>query len=83
MDINEIKKLIKEDKAKIIIVDEKGPTLVIMDYAEYRNMKDSGAVRPSAVYQNTTANYGEEIRKEQTTSKQPEEESLRIDDLPF
>lgn len=54
-----------------------------MDYAEYRNMKDSGAVRPSAVYQNTTANYGEEIRKEQTTSKQPEEESLRIDDLPF
>lgn len=83
MDINEIKKLIKEDKAKIIIVDEKGPTLVIMDYTEYRNMKDSGVVRPSTTYQNAPVNYGEEIRKEQTTSKQSDEESLRIDDLPF
>lgn len=81
MDINEIKKLIREDRAKIIIADEQGPSLVIMDYAEYRAMKDGNLVKP-AEQPSLLSKYKTEIQPEEPKAE-PEEEALRIEDLPF
>lgn len=39
MDLNEIKKLIEEDKGKIIIVENGEPTMVITSFDEYRKKK--------------------------------------------
>lgn len=78
MDINEIKKLIKEDKAKIIITGDQGPTLVIMDYAEYKALKENKVTREVIL----PPRAREEIRAERTENT-PEDEGLKIDDLPF
>ena len=80
MDINEIKKLIREDKAKIIVVDEQGPTLVIMDYAEYKALKTGRNVKESEPI--IIQRPREEIRTERIETV-VEDEALGIDDLPF
>lgn len=81
MDINEIRKLIREDKAKIIIVDEQGPSLVIMDYTEYKAMKSGNSVH-SAEQPSLLPKYKTEIQPEEPQSE-TEEETLKIEDLPF
>ncbi|MFA5087249.1 MAG: hypothetical protein WC470_03050 [Candidatus Paceibacterota bacterium] len=78
MDINEIKKLIKEDKAKIIVTGDQGPTLVIMDYAEYKALKENRVTREPILPQRQR----EEIKAERVENTL-EDEGLKIDDLPF
>ncbi|HPD19679.1 MAG TPA: hypothetical protein PLV95_00340 [Candidatus Pacearchaeota archaeon] len=41
MDLNEIRKIIKEEKAKVVLVDSEGTSLIILDYEEYKKMKES------------------------------------------
>ena len=36
MDLNEIRKIIKEEKAKVVLVDSEGTSLIILDYEEYK-----------------------------------------------
>jgi len=36
MDLNEIKKLIKEEKVKVVLVDSDGTSLIVLDYEEYK-----------------------------------------------
>lgn len=69
MDLNEIKKIIKEEKAKIIITDEMGPTLIVLNYDEYKAMRDN---KPMT----------EEIKKEEIP-EELKNEQLKIEDLPF
>ena len=81
MDINEIKKLIREEKAKVIIADEQGRTLVIMDYAEYRAIKAGNSAEPIE-QPSLLPKYKPEAQREEPKSS-PDEEALKIEDLPF
>lgn len=84
MDINEIKKLIREDKAKIVIVDEQGPSLVVMDYAEYKAMKASKTASEAPVVPKEAIRPQQsEIRVERLSESRGSEDALRIEDLPF
>lgn len=80
MDINEIKKLIKEDRAKIVITDEKGPAIIIMDYAEYKALRDNKPAKQATVIASMPER--EEV-KEQAIPRELEDEPLKIEDLPF
>lgn len=68
MDLNEIKKLIQEEKAKIIITDPNGISLIVLDYEEYKKIKGISTIK-------------EEVKNE--TPKELDGESLKVDDLPF
>ena len=69
MDLNEIKKIIKEEKTKVIIATDDGPVMVIMDYEDYKKSKGrKEEVAPSA---------------QAKAPKELESAALRIDDLPF
>ncbi len=84
MDINEIKKIIREDKAKIIIVDEQGPSLVVMDYAEYKTMKSNKGFSESvATSREAMRPHQSEVRIERMSENRGNEDALRIEDLPF
>lgn len=39
MDLNEIKKLIKEEKVKVVLVDSDGTSLIVLDYEEYKKTR--------------------------------------------
>jgi PHD/YefM family antitoxin component YafN of YafNO toxin-antitoxin module len=80
MDINEIKKLIKEDKAKIVITDEKGPAIIILDYAEYKALRDNRSLKPEKII---VPQIHREDPKEQAIPRELEDEPLKIEDLPF
>jgi len=67
MDLNEIKKLIQEEKAKIIITDPNGISLIVLDYEEYKKLKGIKSTK-------------EEVRE---TPKELDSEPLKVDDLPF
>ncbi len=70
MELKEIKKIIQEEKSKIIIADETGPTMVIMSYEDYKRLK--GGIKKEG-----------DVPSNNATPKELESESLRIDDLPF
>jgi len=76
MNLEEIKKLIKEE-GKIVIADENGPSLVVMSYEDYKNAKTG---------QNSSNN---EVNPQTFSTDSPVKEqikrnsSLSIDDLPF
>jgi PHD/YefM family antitoxin component YafN of YafNO toxin-antitoxin module len=80
MDINEIKKLIKEDKAKIVITDDKGPAIIILDYAEYKAMRDNRLLKQEKII---VPQIHREDQKEQEIPRELEDEPLKIEDLPF
>jgi C4-type Zn-finger protein len=67
MDLNEIKKLIQEEKAKVVIVDPDGVSLIVLDYEEYKKIKG-------------VKNIKEENKE---SPKELEGEELKVDDLPF
>jgi len=73
MEINEIKKIIEEEGGKVIIPGENGLTLVIMSLDEYRKGREN--------------KYKERINNPSVvpsiTPKELENESLKIEDLPF
>jgi PHD/YefM family antitoxin component YafN of YafNO toxin-antitoxin module len=68
MDLNEIKKIIQEEKTKIIIATEDGPAMVIMSYDDYKKTK---------------GRKEEVVPSVPKAPKELEAESLKIDDLPF
>ncbi len=70
MNLNEIKKLIQEEKAKVIIVDPDGISLIVLDYEEYKKLKGIKGIK-------------EEIKTEEEVPEELEGEPLKIDDLPF
>ncbi len=76
MNLEEIKKLIKEE-GKIVIADENGPSLVVMSYEDYKNAKTG---------QNSSNN---EVNPQTFSTDRPTKEQIRrssslsIDDLPF
>ncbi len=80
MDINEIKKLIREDGSKIIVTDEKGPAIVILDYQEYKALKDKKPLKSSETI--TSEVHKQEPIKE-AMPRELEDEPLKIEDLPF
>ncbi|HNP79427.1 MAG TPA: hypothetical protein PKI00_01080 [Candidatus Pacearchaeota archaeon] len=67
MDLNEIKKLIQEEKAKIIIADPNGTSLIVLDYEEYKKLKGIKSTK-------------EETKE---MPKELEGEPLKVDDLPL
>ncbi len=76
MNLEEIKKLIKEE-GKIVIADENGPSLVVMSYEDYKNAKtgqnsSNNEANPSTF--STNSPVKEQIKRNS---------SLSIDDLPF
>ncbi|MFA5178330.1 MAG: type II toxin-antitoxin system prevent-host-death family antitoxin [Candidatus Paceibacterota bacterium] len=78
MDINEIKKIIKEDKAKIIIADQGEPILVVMSYEDYQALKKSEN-KPDLARKNIPTQEPEKKEIKQTI----EDDLLKIEDLPF
>jgi len=70
MDFNEIKKIIEEEKVKVVIANDDGPNLIIMTVEDYRRMK--GGVR-----------IEEKTASAPVIPRELESESLKIDDLPF
>ena len=67
MDLNEIKKLIQEEKAKIIIADPNGTSLIVLDYEEYKKLKGIKSAKEEA----------------KDVPKELEGEPLKVDDLPL
>jgi C4-type Zn-finger protein len=70
MDLNEIKKLIREEKAKVIIVDPDGISLIVLDYEEYKKMKGVKSIK-------------EETKVKEEMPEDLEGEPLKVEDLPF
>ena len=68
MDLNEIKKLIQEEKVKVVIADPDGTSLIVLDYEEYKKLKGI---------------KNEKQEKKEEIPNELEEESLKVDDLPF
>ncbi len=68
MDLNEIKKLIQEEQAKVVIVDPNGTSLIVLDYEEYKKLKGIKS---------------EKQDKKEEIPNELEGESLKVDDLPF
>jgi PHD/YefM family antitoxin component YafN of YafNO toxin-antitoxin module len=76
MDLNQIKKLIEEERAKLIIIEEGKPIMVILSFEDY---------------QKTTQTKPESERKGELTEnllsspkvENVEEKELTLDDLPF
>jgi hypothetical protein len=73
MEFNDIKKIIEEEGGKIIIPGENSPTIIIMSLDEYKKGRES--------------RYTEKIDSPSIdlpiTPRELENESLRIEDLPF
>jgi len=70
MNLNEIKKLIREEKAKVIVVDPDGTSLVVLDYEEYKKLKGIKGAK-------------EEVKAAEEVPEELEGEPLKVDDLPF
>jgi hypothetical protein len=68
MDFEEIKKIIEEDGAKFIIVENGKPIMVITSFADYK--KKLKSVEPGR-------------KNVQPPSQETGEEELKIEDLPF
>ena len=68
MDLNEIKKIVQEEKVRVVIVDPDGTSLIVLDYEEYKKLKGV---------------KNEKQEKKEETPNELEEESLKVDDLPF
>jgi PHD/YefM family antitoxin component YafN of YafNO toxin-antitoxin module len=85
MDINEIKKIIQEDKAKVIIINEQGPSLVILDYTEYLALKSKKEAelndQPSLLSKYNDLEMS--IDQSEQFPASDKEETLRLEDLPF
>ncbi|MCD6270922.1 hypothetical protein J7J24_01020 [bacterium] len=88
MDLRLIKKLLERGKAKIIIVEDGKPTMVISSIDEYLDQVDikEGSDNPGIKEQQSES---KETRKEEETILLPEEQKheeskgLTIDDLPL
>jgi len=70
VDLNEIKKLIEEDGAKLIIVENGEPVMVITSFSDYKKGKAKSESKPK---QNAPKPVPEELNNEE----------LKIEDLPF
>jgi glutamate dehydrogenase/leucine dehydrogenase len=80
MDINEIKKLIREDGAKVVIADEQGGAIIAMDYNDYKKLKGE-KIAPRELVREDVGEI-EQIERKEVLSEL-EDEPLKIDDLPF
>ncbi|MDD5569051.1 MAG: hypothetical protein PHG23_01395 [Candidatus Pacebacteria bacterium] len=80
MDLNEIKKLIREEGAKVIITDEKGEALIIMDYEDYKRIRQPKA---ASAPEKAAERPAVKARIEEEQPEELEDEPLKIDDLPF
>ena len=87
MDLRLIKKLLERGKAKIIIVEDGKPTMVISSIDEYLDQVDikEGSDNPGMEVQKSEP---EEIKKEEAIllpeeQKYEESKGLTIDDLPL
>lgn len=69
MDLNEIRKIIREEKAKIMVVVEGEPSIIVMSYEDYKNLKGERKQEASPP-----------VTK---VPRELESETLKIDDLPF
>ncbi len=69
MDLNEIKKIIQEEKAKIIVAVEGEPSIIIMSYEDYKKLKGE-----------RKQEFSPPVSK---VPRELESETLKIDDLPF
>ncbi|MFA5008970.1 MAG: hypothetical protein WC534_00070 [Candidatus Paceibacterota bacterium] len=78
MDINEIKKIIKEDKVKIIITDQEAPALVVMSYEDYQALKT-----PESKIEPIRKNIQNPEPRQKEVNEVIETEPLKIEDLPF
>jgi|AntAceMinimDraft_8_1070364.scaffolds.fasta_scaffold152474_2 translation elongation factor P/translation initiation factor 5A len=68
MNFLEIKKFLKKEGGKVLILEDGEPFLVVMDYQEYQKLK----------------NIDQEFDEEETFLKQKEEsQKLTLDDLPL
>ena len=66
MDLNDLKKLIEEERGKVIIVENGEPIMVITSFADYTKKK----LKP-------------ERKVDKAVPQEPDEEELKIEDLPF
>ncbi|MFA5013310.1 MAG: hypothetical protein WC520_01965 [Candidatus Paceibacterota bacterium] len=80
MDINEIKKLIREDGAKVVIADEQGGAIIAMDYNDYKKLKGEKMIERETFREEPEITRPAEKREELS---ELEDEPLKIDDLPF
>lgn len=87
MDLRLIKKLLKKGKAKIIIVEDGKPTMVISSVDDYL-MEDINGQPSNNVSSEVQKSDPEEIKEEETIllseeQKDQESKGLTIDDLPL
>ena len=85
MDINQIKNLMQEDKAKIIIVENGRPVLVIVSFDEYQKkfLKEKKKVINSETGQAILDTQNEKQEKIFQSAPEQGDKGLTIDDLPF
>ncbi|MDD4624855.1 MAG: hypothetical protein WCX23_01855 [Candidatus Paceibacterota bacterium] len=74
MDLKDLKKIIDGDNSKIIIVENGEPVFVVMDFKEYGKTKGLAVKAPTV---------SSSPRGLPDSVKEPAEEQLKIEDLPF
>lgn len=85
MNFDLIKKIMAKERAKIIIVENGEPTMIISDFKEYFN-SDNGAIQPkqTPIAQEKEVIFSEAKKEEKIfLPKEGNEKELTIDDLPL
>jgi len=89
MDFNQIKKIIRKNKGKIIVMEGEKPVMVILSYEEY--MREIEKEKNPNFLTSPSQNLKEDERESVQPKKEinlenqseKEEEDLTIDDLPL
>ena len=77
MDIDELKKIIEREKGKVIVVEQGMPSLVIMNFDDYKRMTH---------FREGNSASRQDFFSRQESNRIPEElleDPLKIEDLPF
>lgn len=81
MDLNQIKNLIEPDGARIVIVENGKPILVITSFEDYKKRVVPQGSQPHPAEVNQKNNPGK--KTPQPIPRELEEEPLKLDDLPL
>ncbi len=84
MDLNEIKKLIEEDGAKFIIVENGEPVMVVTSFNDYKK----GRAKPVPSFKERAERTPKPLSVDrqalpQELAQELAQEELKIEDLPF
>jgi len=86
MDLNEIKKIIEQDNAKIIIVENGEPVIVVSSFADYQKYRGGSGPKPEPKekeFKTPPAPSADRVEDEQSLPPELTDEELKIEDLPF